>query len=328
MSSKILPVALQHDVNTYLYESLPLCVILSRPEWYEWFLNHYVELYLIDAKKEERYNFHNIRYMEVQMHMRFNRLQEILIYNQLESRVINNKVNIVDFVKANIDDGAYSLVFLNEWAIPHKLSYQKTHWYHESLVYGYDDEKELVHCISFDENQVFTSFEVDYHSFWDGFQLICNDPSDISEYQRYIYLLEPRDMTYSFDMAKFTHQLENYLGGTADLIDKYNLDLFDFPTEREDWTYTFGCNIYSRWVDILKAACDREPFNYLEFHIVAEHKKLMLKRLEYLIKHLPSYRQLLSLTEEKPRGKAGVVGLMTHRAKRKTKKKNRRFIKC
>lgn len=287
MERKILDINLQHDINTFLYESLPLCVILAKPELYEWFLNHFVDLYLIDAIKNMYHTFHNIRYIEVQMHMRYNRLQEVLIYNQLESRVINNKVNIVDFVKANIDDGSYLMVFLNEWAIPHKSTYHNRHWYHESLVYGYDDEQGVVYCISFNENQVFTSFEVDYHSFWDGFQLICNDPSDISEYQRYTYLLKPREIDYSFDIVKFAHQLENYLNDTTDLIDKYNFDLFDFPTECEDWNYTFGAKIFDRWSNILQTMQGKESLSYLEFHIVAEHKKLMLKRLEYIYeKHL------------------------------------------
>ena len=280
MGHKTLDVNMQHKINTVLFEALPLCIILAKPELYEWFLNHYVNQYLFDAKKDGKYGFYNIRHIEICFYNNYNRLQEVLVFNQVESRAINNKVNIVDFIKANIDNGTYPLVFLNEWAIPHKPTYQKVYWYHESLVYGYDDEKGVVYCISFNEDMVFTDFEVDYHSFWDGFQMICKDSSNIGEYQRYIYLLKPREMECSFNMNKFLQQLENYLSGTVDLIDQYNFDLFNIPTNRDDWYYTIEKELFNRWKNLLKITKDKELLNCSGLEIVTNDSKLMMKRLE------------------------------------------------
>lgn len=283
---KILDICLQKDVTTFLYESLPLCVVLGRPGLYEWFLQHYIEMYLVDAKKGEHYNFYAVRYAETTSYLQYSKVKEVLTWNQLEAAVVNSKVNIVDFLKAQIDCGVYAIAFLNEWAIPHKQSYHKEHWYHESLVYGYDDDRGVLFCVSFDERRNFTSFEVDYHSFWDGFQLICSDPSDIAAYQRYLYLLKPRDMSCRFDMARFVHQLDNLLENRMDRIDRYNLDLMDLSTPREDWTYSFGLSLLDRFADILQAKYrDNAEISYLDFHILQESRRLMHKRLAYLHAH-------------------------------------------
>ena len=295
----LLDICLQKDVNTFLYESLPLCVIRSQPYLYEWFLQHYMELYLVDAKKDDRYNFYAVRYAETTSYLQYSNQKEVLIYNQVESAVINNKLNIVDYIKAQINHGVYAIVFLNEWAIPHKRSYHKDHWYHESLVYGYDDGLGVVYCISFDQNRNFTAFEVNYHSFWDGFQLICNDPSDITPFQRYLYLLKPRDMEYRFDIKRFVRQLDNLLCGELDLIDKYNLDLLDYPTPREDWKYHFGMQIPGRFADIIQNKYkDKAQIPYLDFHILMESKRLMAVRLAYLNEHYMRKQEMEGLVEQ------------------------------
>ncbi|MCI8361520.1 MAG: hypothetical protein HFE86_09325 [Clostridiales bacterium] len=283
---KELDICLQKDVTTFLYESLPLCVVLGQPRLYEWFLQHYIEMYLVDAKKGERYNFYALRYAETTSYLQYSKIKEALNFNQVEAAVVNSKVDIVTFLKAQVDCGVYAIVFLNEWAVPHKQSYHKTHWYHESLVYGYDDEKGTLCCVSFDQRRNFTSFEVDYGDFREGFQMICNDPSDIAAYQRYLYLLKPQDIEYAFDLKRFAHQLDNLLRGRMDRIDRYNLDLLDLSTPREDWTYSFGLSLLDRFADILQTKYrDGADISYLDFHILQESRRLMHKRLSYLHAH-------------------------------------------
>ena len=293
ITNKILDISLQNDINTFLYESLPMCIIRGKHNLYEWFLNHYVDLYLASAKKDGLYKYYRIRHVECTMYGGYSKLNEVISSSKVESKVINNKLNIVDFLKENINNDTYAIVFLNEWAIPHKANYHSKHWYHESLVYGYDDEKGVLYCISFNENQTFTTFEVDYHSFWDGFQLICNDPADIGEYQRYVTLLKVSPVEYEFDFNRFVHQLNNFINGTIDLVDKYNFDLIDFFTDRDDWEYSFGYKIYDKFIDIINKRKktknelngfldDFEFFEYFDFHILYEHKKIMQQRIEFI----------------------------------------------
>lgn len=284
MKSKILDISLQHDINTMLFESLPLCIVLGKPNLQEWFFNHYINLYITSAKNNDKYRYFKIRHTECSFYSNYSKIDEVITTSLIESKVIHSKINIVDFLKENINNDTYAIVFLNEWAIPHKPSYHKNHWYHESMVYGYDDNKGVLHCISFDERHSFAKFEVDYHSFWDGFQLVCHDASDIGAYQRYVRLLKASKMQYTFDLHSFAHQLNHYINGTLDLVDIYNFDLIDLSTERDDWEYAIGYKVYDRLIDILEHYQDvtDEFLKYVNFHILFEHKRLMLKRLHFL----------------------------------------------
>lgn len=297
MARKLLDIAVQHDINSFLYEALPLCVVLSRPNLYGWFLNHYVDLYLCSAKKQDVYHYYRVRHAECNFYFGYSKLDEVIATSLVESKVIRDKLGIVDFLKANIDAGNYALVFLNEWAIPQKTSYHRNHWYHESLVYGYDDQKGVFHCISFDARRTFTSFPVDYRDFAEGFNMICDDPGDIGPYLKYVRLLRPSPHTYTFDLDRFRRQLDAYIAGKMDWADRCNLDLVDLSTPRDCWEYTFGCNICDKLVDIFRHPAPSSNyvdsshdvfhfFEYYDFHILYEHKRLMRKRLDYINENL------------------------------------------
>lgn len=285
MSKNILDIKMQKNLNTYLYDALPMCIIQAKDNLYNWFLNHYTNFYLTYAKKDNLYNFYALRYPENTTYLTYCKTREVLSINPVESIIIYNKLSITEFVKENINQGNYLIVFLNEWSIPNKKSYHLYHWYHESLIYGYDDSKEIVYALSFNDNFNFSPFKIHYSSFEDGFNLICNDipKSDISPYQKYLYVLHPSDKEYDFDISHFIHDLNNYLTGKCDKIDCFNFDLIDYPTDRENWYYKFGANTYQDFMSIIiQKIMDNAPLEYIYFHLMYEFKYNMHVRMNYI----------------------------------------------
>lgn len=278
-----LDINLQKNISTVQYEAFPLYAILANPNLYDWFLNHYVDLYQIVAHKSQKFTFHNIRYAENQPYLHYGRNREVLTFNQIESKRIVSKINIIDFIRENIDNGNYMIAMLNEYFIPVNGVYIRNHSYHDFFVYGYDDDKSILFSITFFEG-AYILFEISYSDFEEGFLAICEDESEIGLSNRFIYLFQCKsNISYDFNLDMFADQLENFINRKLDKALLYNLDLINLSTPREDWEYYFGFEIYEEYTKILRAEyVEYSPIDYRNVHILCEHKSLMLNRLKYL----------------------------------------------
>lgn len=181
------------------------------------------------------------------------------------------------------------IIYMDKWYINRANHCDNFHHNHEILIHGYDDSKEVIYCIDFEENGSYTELKMRYSDICDGYNALYSDLDsrdvDFFTYLKYIYIIKPLDMLCNFDIDMFKRDIKNYLCGKIELSDQYNLDLSNWETEKEQWEYYFGVNIYDKFIDILKNNRQRYGFEHLdfrEFHIIYEHKNLIKRRLEYV----------------------------------------------
>lgn len=72
-----------------------------------------------------------------------------LIKFSYDKRETVNKRGLWNYIKESICDKRYLQIWLNEYYIEELEAFKKHDYYHESLIYGYDDRRKVVSIMSF-----------------------------------------------------------------------------------------------------------------------------------------------------------------------------------
>lgn len=77
-------------------------------------------------------------------------------------KVYKDKHEFIEMFKAYIDTNAYICGDFDEYYIPGKKSYLKSHFEHNFLLYGYDDENEIFYSVGYDERYQWNFYHIPY----------------------------------------------------------------------------------------------------------------------------------------------------------------------
>jgi hypothetical protein len=284
-----LPIVIQKELTTFLYEGLPLCIILAHSNIQDWFLGHYLNISsavckYCTCKNGAAYQSIRMQYLEGGIYFEPHKNREVLEYHPIRVEPIINDIGLVNFFKESLESGFYSITFFDEYFLSCKMEYKKNHFVHESMIYGYDDSAGGFYAVLLDKDRNFTSAFIPYSEAVNGIKEAYAQTSEVF-YQAYLHLLKPIPARVSFDYPNAQLQLNNYLKSTTALVDTYHLSLYDHMAGDTPASYKFGIGVY----DELAAAYSAiDPAwvllwaTYMNFHLLAEHKQHVLKTLRHV----------------------------------------------
>lgn len=291
---KELQINLQKEITCYFYHSLPLCIILSENKLYDWFYLHYIQLVLTTAAHNDGNTGVFLDFLEGHNYDVWHNSNEVLkrIYVR-DGFFIKNRINILDVVINGINNQHYLIVFLDEYYLPDKANYKKHHFMHESLIYGYDNEKKEILSIAFDKNNIFNKIRYSYSDFCQAFKAKLD--YDLENEYGFSYanvtLYKINDLIKEniFSIKRFSYQLYKYLFSISDIIDRYYFDAIDGKFSTEARTYSFGFDIYDQVIKSLYYSIEKcTLLDYTIFHLLSEHKKGLYNRLQYILSKYPT----------------------------------------
>ncbi len=163
------------------------------------------------------------------------------------------------------------MTYTDEFYIPDRISYiRKIHFRHEIMIYGYDSDKSLFNVIGYNEKLKYTSSCVSFSEFESSFLNSIDKTNDI-------ILMKAKDSksynpSYEFDVENV---FSKNTSANFRSIGKPNKGIC-------------GISVYDQLIryyqDILQndsnVICDIK-----HFHLLYEHKKVMVSRLEYLMEN-------------------------------------------
>ena len=300
-----LPINVQNEIITHLYDALPLCIILANENLKGWFYNHFISLYLESTRHTLGYRHHDIRYAENGIYIDYCSYKEVLTFNPVNAENIYLHNEIISFLKHNLNNRNYVILFLDYYELPQTRYYHNQHLDHEILIYGYDDEEQCLNCILYNQIGKFTNINIHYKDIKKAF---CNLYHNLSEhdidlwfYLKFVYLIKPLPFQFEFDLYNFIGDIQNYYNGNIDVYKQMNLHLLKRNHTitlninghdtllTEKWQYHFGVNIFDELCEILENNRLRygcEILNFLEYHIIYEHSIQIAKRLQYVYKNM------------------------------------------
>lgn len=184
-----------------------------------------------------------------------------------EKREIVLKYGIWEYIKNSIDSNRYLEIWLNEYYIKGLRAYKERTYFHESLIYGYDEENRSIQMLSMYNGKI-KALDVpiaDLESAW-------SEPADCCAIIRSLEY-SPDENGYELDVTHICKELQNYLQGRNSTED------YMYIAQKEEGV--FGLKVYD---DILDTDIGRKEFlsDVRIPFLLKEHKECMKFRIDYL----------------------------------------------
>ena len=266
-----LDIILQRKMTTYLHRSLPMCIILSNENYKGWYYTNFVQIMsntLDNGDVELNYITPRDGYIEIAENV-------CLGYPMLQY-----EDEFVSYVIKCLNRGYYLVVHIDEFYIPDKWAYEETHFVHASLIYGYNQEKRELYGIGFDEDMTFREITFDFDMFNDAYESGKKNYKEDAFWCEWsaVQLIKPKspNVPFRFDLKRFVDELDDYMTSRRD---EYKLYSFDYPMDR----MRCGVCVYDQVIEKLEELkTGVVHIDYRAIHLIAEHKKGLLERFEYI----------------------------------------------
>ncbi|MEK3792272.1 hypothetical protein MKX42_11165 [Paenibacillus sp. FSL R7-0204] len=274
MNANILPIQ-KPMIRGHLYNAFPLSVASFHPSFYNWIYTNFTNLKVFehDFSLDIVFDTGNI-------------IDHPETYPLLNVEKIKNTdlvlSDLLQTFKHYIDTGKYIYLFMDEFYINNRSSYQKRHFIHETFIYGYDDLKEEFEVCGFNDKMIYCTHLVPYASIYEG--LVNNQYTD--GWAGFTYILE-LDIGQIFDLNldKIYHSFEHNVNLSQDQYSTFGL---------EHNVAAYGNSIYSFLEDVYlhkkhkmeHSSVVRNMYVIQEYHLLKQSCIEFLQNHGY-IHHLP-----------------------------------------
>lgn len=255
-SSKKILVGTTNSAENEYY--IGFSVDLRNSIYYEWMFSNYIQLFSRTTEIipiDFIVNWHKDWCVHTANHL--------IDYNKVHIRDITTlHISLLDFVKQQIDINQYIEIELNDNMKVNIPDEQAGPHFHQNLIYGYSDEKELLYVLYFFQGNIRTA-EVSYSDF---------ESERNHNESRIIYMLR-----YCPCYEKFELSLPRLLNVYKEYKADTNISFFD---SFYDDGYFVGSKCFRQYCDI---ALLEKTFWDIRFpHLLYERATCNLNRVEYL----------------------------------------------
>jgi hypothetical protein len=168
MRKKILELA-EPISKTYLFEAFPLSIMgLYQEKCIPWILSNYIQLDCNSDFTDFLFAVFPGPIGEKSPHLKVQYLSW--------SGMRKQGIDIIQFIQNWIDSECYISFQVDEYYIEKSMFFQKEHHVHDLFVYGYDDEKNEVYYVAYDENLIYSNNLLTYENFCVALE---NNPLDL-----------------------------------------------------------------------------------------------------------------------------------------------------
>lgn len=160
-----------------------------------------IEPLLITELRENCYRYH-VETREAKSGVLFNRIVIDFKYSLMNNRLkfmnsvyYNDKDDLVGKLKKVIDSSMYALAMVDLYDyIPRSICYHKFHWYHFTLIVGYDDKKDTFFVLD-DDYHGYREFEVPSDKLFQAIK--CSNRNDAVFYMDFCETMFPQRLSCS-----------------------------------------------------------------------------------------------------------------------------------
>lgn len=278
--SASLPVRLQEHYRSYLYGALPLCVICGTG-LEGWAHQRYIELFSVTVMRPQG-SWIALDFVDAQTY------GDVLSSRIVSADAARALPSMTEFAAEAMRDGWYVIAFLD---VPH-LHAKSDIYIHEVLLHGHDLSSDQFAVVGFDVTERFAGYRAERDlieaAFWRGMAHMT-ETGDQSHIANPILLLRPRGEVRSPLLEDVSARWRRYASGAAPAVDEAgSLESWWLrPEQGPSFEKSLGLSVY----DDLRlhfasidgsAGAPLGAVHYRAVHVLAEHKRSLLKCVAYL----------------------------------------------
>ncbi|MCL6591113.1 MAG: KR domain-containing protein [Firmicutes bacterium] len=270
--AKELTIKLQREITIALHRCLPLQIILTDEKLHPWFYEHFINIFS---------QIESAGYLKLDFLEEWAPFRSLINEVSLGSQYMAREEDIIRFIIDNINQGKYLNVCVDEYYLPCRMRFQKTHFIHHALVYGYDNRRRELKTIGFNRENVIDQIPISYdefrYAYEKGKDYYQESAPWTSQTAVQLFYLNGFDRPYPFNIKIFLDKLSNYLHSTPESNITYYWMLKEADVE-------YGFKVYDVVIEYTTKILQGIPaIDYRAFHLLYEHKNAIAKRLAYII---------------------------------------------
>lgn len=280
-------------IKVFLNHAYILSVLLNDTKSLPWFYSNYIQIYFfkkIDGNLNLNFYignmtkyFYNIPFLEVRT---------------LDKRFfIKEIINYIDFFVDSIEHGYYIMTIVDEFYIKGKREFSKDHFMHLIMLHGYDRSEKSFYASGIFDNNIYGEQKISFNEFNQSFISESGYNKGIRDYS--VMLFKHREaenlpyplnnynyFDYSFDVKNVKLFLNEYLysmNSEEKLRMYYNLNE----------NIGFGMEVYDNIISNIKLKIKQDiksEIDYRGYHGLMEHKEIMVKRIDYMVRNNYLYK--------------------------------------
>ncbi|MCL2427138.1 MAG: hypothetical protein FWD05_12480 [Oscillospiraceae bacterium] len=306
MSEKILPLKYP-PITTFTGYAAALAILFEHEESHDWVFSHYLQVYAIDIINRDESSYNDD--YEYQLRVPFtacffgdfdtrrlaNAIDEYFFLRregcpyfdifEMATEIIDTYSNsFSSFIKTMIDLSMYVYTHLDVSQI--KDYNFPVPFNHQVLIFGYDDEKKVIHYADFLNNQTrkYSFSTCSYEEIdraYNGFKNLFVPPVKSVAAIRY------NDFQGSYEYGYIRDTVREYIYPNPPKSEMFG-EYFSTNYSWINWKAKIhmGVNVYDYLSDFFDAELQagEKYIDYRLYHAMYDHKEMMLLRLNYLIK--------------------------------------------
>lgn len=257
-------------VKTYQHLAFPMSIVGCRERNKGWFYTNFINMYSLFNDGRLLLNY-DVQYFEDEVY-----------YLNMERLSINSfdlfEQPLIAQIKKFIDNEKYVCLNVDEYYIECAKYYDKEHYNHEIMIYGYDDTDKVVYCACYGADRHYKLRKVKYDSLDRAFSseelnrflpIVIYSYHEENEWTRPHYAIDPQFIKY---------QLIRYIEGTNYLFDRRHVN----PLKCSNLN-RYGIDIYDDVINyIMSVEKNHKIIDLRQFYFLYENKIVMQKRFQYM----------------------------------------------
>ncbi len=258
-------------IRTYQYNAFAESIIGVHKDYEEWLANNYVQIMV----REDFENSRNV--IEYLAGSIFGCCPLLDFQGEIKEDIMSSFTSYIEYLDNMLRQEYYIYTFVDEYYIPNRVSYQKNHFEHDILLYGWEHNN-LVY-MGYDALGNYAKGKLSAEQLYRAMQtdspclirLNLNKNSYQFNIQNFIFML--KQYVYAEDSRQ---NLDIYLD-----MSKYNPQFYDGKLNKP---LIFGSHVY-RKLEQLIDYCDETgaPYDWRVLHLLYEHKQSMYQKIKYLM---------------------------------------------
>ncbi|MBT2284105.1 hypothetical protein J7E78_11190 [Paenibacillus polymyxa] len=262
-------------ISVYPKHAIPFSFLTNRDSFEPWLMSNYIQLKCSTTfmtHPTDAFDFFTV-YPE------FYETPPLQTERLVLETVQRIQPNFTEFIQKSLMQGKYIYTHLDEFYIPDTPSYGKNTSPHANLIYGFNDRDRTFNIGGYNENLKYTFKKISYSQLEESSKSIVHivqnqSPEIWHDFYKFIYMIKYRELThYTLDVQWMIDQLKDYLS-SSNSSGRFR----GFLNKSDDF---YGLEVYDKLIAYYKDKPNNSDLK--PPHLIWEHKKLMLMRIEYLV---------------------------------------------